>query len=67
MTKDINRIAIIGTGAIGANWAALLLAKGIAVVATDIALDAKPKLDAFIAAARWNNRGSRLSLRLPVN
>ena len=51
MSKDINRIAIIGTGVIGASWAALFLAKGLDVIATDIAPDAKPKLEAFIDAA----------------
>ncbi|MFJ1211669.1 3-hydroxyacyl-CoA dehydrogenase NAD-binding domain-containing protein [Burkholderia pyrrocinia] len=51
MGKDINRIAIIGTGVIGASWAALFLAKGLDVVATDIAPDAEPKLRAFIDAA----------------
>jgi 3-hydroxyacyl-CoA dehydrogenase len=51
MSKDINRIAIIGTGVIGASWAALFLARGLDVIATDIAPDAKPKLEAFIEAA----------------
>ena len=51
MTQDIHRITIIGTGVIGASWAALFLAKGLDVVATDIAPDAKTKLDAFIEAA----------------
>ena len=36
-TKPIRRIAIIGTGVIGASWTALFLAKGLQVVATDIA------------------------------
>ncbi|MGU7779056.1 3-hydroxyacyl-CoA dehydrogenase NAD-binding domain-containing protein [Burkholderia sp. PU8-34] len=51
MGKDINRVAIIGTGVIGASWAALFLAKGLDAVATDIAPDAEPKLRAFIDAA----------------
>jgi len=51
MSKDIYRVAIIGTGVIGASWAALFLAKGLNVVATDIAPDAKAKLEAFIEAA----------------
>ncbi|WP_433704911.1 3-hydroxyacyl-CoA dehydrogenase NAD-binding domain-containing protein [Paraburkholderia sacchari] len=51
MSKEINRVAIIGTGVIGASWAALFLAKGLDVVATDIAPDAEPKLRAFIDAA----------------
>jgi carnitine 3-dehydrogenase len=51
MSKEIQRVAVIGTGVIGASWAALFLAKGLDVIATDIAPDAKPKLDAFVAAA----------------
>jgi 3-hydroxyacyl-CoA dehydrogenase len=51
MGKDINRIAIIGTGVIGASWAALFLARGLDIVATDIAPGAGPKLEAFIDAA----------------
>ena len=34
--KPINRVAVVGTGVIGASWAALFLAKGLEVVATDI-------------------------------
>ncbi|WP_321812910.1 3-hydroxyacyl-CoA dehydrogenase NAD-binding domain-containing protein [Burkholderia sp. BCC1985] len=51
MSKEIKRVAIIGTGVIGASWATLFLAKGLDVVATDIAPDAEPKLRAFIDAA----------------
>ena len=49
--KPINRVAIIGTGVIGASWAALFLAKGLEVVATDIAPNAEAALKSFIAAA----------------
>jgi 3-hydroxyacyl-CoA dehydrogenase len=51
MTKTIKRVAIIGTGVIGASWAALFLAKGLEVVATDISPSAKKALDDFIVAA----------------
>ncbi|MEM5401110.1 MULTISPECIES: 3-hydroxyacyl-CoA dehydrogenase NAD-binding domain-containing protein [Paraburkholderia] len=51
MSNTIERVTIVGTGVIGASWAALFLAKGLDVVATDIAPDAKQKLDEFIAAA----------------
>ena len=51
MTKTIKRVAVIGTGVIGASWAALFLAKGLEVVATDISPNAKKALDDFIAAA----------------
>src|ERR1700744_2877047 len=33
--RPIRRVAIIGTGVIGASWAALFLAKGLKVAATD--------------------------------
>jgi 3-hydroxyacyl-CoA dehydrogenase len=48
--KPIRRIAIIGTGVIGASWAALFLAKGLDVVATDVAPDAEAALRRFVAA-----------------
>jgi 3-hydroxyacyl-CoA dehydrogenase len=51
MTKTIKRIAVIGTGVIGASWAALFLAKGLEVVATDISPNARTALDDFITAA----------------
>jgi 3-hydroxyacyl-CoA dehydrogenase len=50
-TKPIGRVAIIGTGVIGASWAALFLAKGLEVVATDIAPNAEATLKSFIASA----------------
>ncbi|GGA42008.1 3-hydroxyacyl-CoA dehydrogenase NAD-binding domain-containing protein [Dyella nitratireducens] len=50
-SKPIRRVAIIGTGVIGASWAALFLAKGLDVVATDVAPDAEAALKRFIAAA----------------
>src|SRR5713101_1227449 len=49
--QPIRRIAIIGTGVIGASWAALFLAKGLDVVATDIAPDAETQLKRFVKAA----------------
>ena len=50
-TKPIRRVAIIGTGVIGASWAALFLAHGLEVVATDVAPDAEAALKRFVAAA----------------
>src|SRR6202049_3273663 len=50
-TKPISRVTIIGTGVIGASWAALYLAKGLAVVATDIAPSAEAALKRFVDAA----------------
>src|ERR1700687_831486 len=50
-TKPIRRVTIIGTGVIGASWAALYLAKGLEVVATDIAPNAEAALKRFVDAA----------------
>src|SRR6266550_1632763 len=50
-TKPIRRIAIIGTGVIGASWTALFLAKGLQVVATDVAPSAEAALRKFVEAA----------------
>ena len=51
MAKSINTVAIIGTGVVGASWAALFLAKGLKVVATDVAPDADASLRHFVEAA----------------
>jgi 3-hydroxyacyl-CoA dehydrogenase len=49
--KPIRRIAIIGTGVIGASWASLFLAKGLQVVATDPAPNAEASLRKFVETA----------------
>src|SRR5258707_11963692 len=49
--KPIRRVAIIGTGVIGASWATLFLANGLDVVATDVAPGAEAALKRFVAAA----------------
>jgi 3-hydroxyacyl-CoA dehydrogenase len=49
--KPIRRIAIVGTGVIGASWTALFLAKGLQVVATDPAPNAETRLREFVASA----------------
>src|SRR5262245_27002709 len=49
--KPIRRIAIIGTGVIGASWTALFLARGLEVVATDVAPNAEASLRKFVDAA----------------
>jgi 3-hydroxyacyl-CoA dehydrogenase len=49
--KPIRRIAIIGTGVIGASWSALFLAKGLEVSATDVAPNAEAALKRFVDAA----------------
>src|SRR5882757_3195651 len=50
-TRPIRRIAIIGTGVIGASWTAQFLAKGLDVIATDVAPDAEASLRRFVSAA----------------
>src|SRR5712671_3426332 len=50
-TKPIRRIAIIGTGVIGASWSSLFLAKGLQVIATDIAPTAEAALRKFVETA----------------
>ncbi len=49
--KPIQRIAIVGTGVIGASWAAQYLARGLDVVATDPAPQAETALRRYIDAA----------------
>jgi 3-hydroxyacyl-CoA dehydrogenase len=51
MSRPVHTVAIIGTGVIGASWAALFLAKGLNVVATDVAQGAEGRLRSFIDAA----------------
>src|SRR5271156_1363797 len=52
--KQIQNIAIVGTGVIGASWAALYLARGLNVIATDPAPNAEANLRRFIDAA-WKD------------
>src|SRR5258708_22310253 len=50
-TKPIRRIAIIGTGVIGASWNSLDLAKGLQVVAPDPRPNAEAALRKFVETA----------------
>ena len=50
-TKPIRRVAVVGTGVIGASWTALFLAKGLQVVATDPAPNAEARLRQFVEGA----------------
>jgi 3-hydroxyacyl-CoA dehydrogenase len=52
--KQIQNVAIVGTGVIGASWAALYLARGLNVTATDPAPNAEANLRRFIDAA-WKD------------
>ncbi len=52
--KPVRRIAIVGTGVIGASWAALYLARGFDVVATDPGPKAEANLRKYIQEA-WSD------------
>ena len=56
MTKNgqIKKVAIVGTGVIGASWAALYLARGFDVVATDPGPNAETNLRNYVDAA-WKD------------
>ncbi len=49
--KPIRRIAIVGTGVIGASWAAQYLARGFDVIATDPAPKAEENLRKYVDEA----------------
>jgi carnitine 3-dehydrogenase len=49
--KPIHRIAVVGTGVIGASWAAQYLARGFDVVATDPAPNAEANLRKYVDEA----------------
>jgi 3-hydroxyacyl-CoA dehydrogenase len=51
--KPIQRIAIVGTGVIGASWAAQYLARGFDVIATDPAPNAEESLRQYVGNA-WD-------------
>lgn len=51
MANGIERVAIIGTGVIGASWTALFLANGLEVVATDVEPGEEEHLRAFVDRA----------------
>jgi 3-hydroxyacyl-CoA dehydrogenase len=51
LNKPVKKIAIVGTGVIGASWASEFLAHGFDVVATDPAANAEQNLRKFVDAA----------------
>jgi 3-hydroxyacyl-CoA dehydrogenase len=59
--KPINRIGIVGTGVIGASWAALYLARGFEVVANDPAPNAEARLRKYVDNAWEQLKVSGLS------
>ena len=56
VNKPVGRIAIVGTGVIGASWAAYYLARGLDVVATDPAPNAEAALRKYVDEA-WSVLG----------
>ncbi len=52
--KQIKNVAIVGTGVIGASWAALYLARGLSVTATDPAPNAEVNLRKYVDEA-WKD------------
>lgn len=53
-TKPIRRIAVVGTGVIGASWAAEYLARGFDVIATDPAQNAEANMRKYVDEA-WKD------------
>src|ERR1700739_340819 len=51
--RPVHRVAIVGTGTIGASWATHYLARGFDVVATDPADGAEAALHAYVDKA-WD-------------
>ena len=51
LNQPIHRIAIVGTGVIGASWASYYLARGLDVVATDPAPNAEANLRKYVGDA----------------
>jgi 3-hydroxyacyl-CoA dehydrogenase len=47
-SKEVRNVAIVGTGVIGASWAALYLARGLNVIATDPAPNAEANLRRYV-------------------
>jgi len=52
-TKPVRHVAIVGTGVIGASWAAYYLARGLDVIATDPAPNAEANLRKYVDEA-WD-------------
>src|SRR3954447_12192543 len=50
--EGVRRVAVVGSGTVGASWAALFLAHGLDVAATDPAPDAEERLRRFVERAQ---------------
>lgn len=48
MDQQIKTIGVVGTGVIGASWAALFLSKGLKIIMADPAEGAKERFSKFI-------------------
>lgn len=51
MKKPVSRVAVVGTGTVGASWTALYLARGLDVVASDPSPGAEAKLRHYVDTA----------------
>ena len=60
--KPVQRIAIVGTGTIGASWATHYLAHGFDVTATDPAPGAEAALRSYVEGA-WDGGDQARDLR----
>jgi carnitine 3-dehydrogenase len=54
LINPVRRIAIVGTGVIGASWAAYYLSRGFDVVATDPGPNAEQALRQYVEEA-WSD------------
>jgi 3-hydroxyacyl-CoA dehydrogenase len=48
MAHNICAVGVVGTGVLGASWTCLFIAKGLRVLVSDPAPEAKERLDAFL-------------------
>src|SRR5258708_19987821 len=48
LDQSVHRVAIVGTGVIGASWAAYYLSRGFDVVATDPGPQSEPNLPTYV-------------------
>src|SRR4051794_41294953 len=55
--EGVRRVAVVGSGTVGASWAALFLAHGLDVSATDPAPDAEERLRRVGGRARGQRPG----------
>jgi len=61
-SREIRNITIVGTGVIGASWAAYYLSRGLDVIATDPAPNAEANLRKYVDEA-WTYSQARAQTR----